>query len=71
MTISINLDHCHIPGFSSLQAWLMLSIGIHNEPGYCKTSLLPLVENLFDTTLGIQLTHTVLDTMLDTTDSPL
>ncbi|RUS29617.1 hypothetical protein BC938DRAFT_480446 [Jimgerdemannia flammicorona] len=71
-TIVIYLDHCYIPGSSSLRAWPMLSMGIHNEPGHRKMSLLPLWRTYLTLHLApcsIQLTHTALDTMLDTTDS--
>ncbi|RUS16124.1 hypothetical protein BC938DRAFT_476695 [Jimgerdemannia flammicorona] len=46
-----------------LRAWLMLSMGIHSEPGYCKTSLLPFWRTyltLRSAPCSIQLTHTAL-----------
>ncbi|RUP52186.1 Dak1 domain-containing protein [Jimgerdemannia flammicorona] len=61
-TIGVGLDHCHVPGSSSFASLadgeIELGMGIHNEPGYRKTSLPPL-----RTLVG-----SMLDTMLDTTD---
>lgn len=61
-TIGVGLDHCHVPGSSSFASLdndeIELGMGIHNEPGYHKTSLPPLR----------QLVRTMLDTILDAGD---
>lgn len=61
-TIGVGLDHCHVPGSSSFASLdndeIELGMGIHNEPGYHKTSLPPLR----------QLVRTMLDMILDAED---
>ncbi|KAI8368136.1 Dak1 domain-containing protein [Radiomyces spectabilis] len=52
-TLAVGLDHCHVPGSSSLLKLgpneIELGMGVHNEPGFTKTNLMsakPLVRTM-------------------------